>query len=113
MPAPYDYKECFIARITIIKPMMERPGTSTPCRVTNILASKHSAQLTNLAAAPAHLNHHLKIVKESAVLRRLIGTANGIIESAYGTRPIDDQVENLLNQSESDIFAVADASDSG
>ena len=70
-------------------------------------------QLTNLAAAPAHLNHHLKIVKESAVLRRLIGTANGIIESAYGTRPIDDQVENLLNQSESDIFGVADATDSG
>jgi len=69
-------------------------------------------QLTNMAASPAHLNHHLKIVSESALLRRLIGTANGIIESAYETRPIDNQVENLLNQCESKIYAVADASDS-
>ena len=70
-------------------------------------------QLTNVAASPAHLRHHLKIVHENALLRRLIGTANGIIESAYSTRPIDDQVEVLMNQSESDIFAVADAGDSG
>jgi len=70
-------------------------------------------QLTNVAASPAHLNHHLKIVRENALLRRLIGTANGIIESAYGTRPIDNQVETLLNQSESDIYSVAAASDTG
>jgi len=70
-------------------------------------------KLTNVAASPAHLRHHLKIVHESSLLRRLIGTANEIIESAYSTRPIDDQVEMLMNQSESDIFAVADTSDSG
>jgi replicative DNA helicase len=70
-------------------------------------------QLTNLAASPAHLQHHLKIVRESALLRRLIGTANGIIESAYSTRPIDDHVERLLDQSETEIYAVADASDTG
>jgi replicative DNA helicase len=70
-------------------------------------------QLTNVAASPAHLNHHLKIVSETALLRRLIGTANGIIETAYATRPIDDHVEMLLNQSESDIYSVADAADSG
>lgn len=59
------------------------------------------------AATPASANagHYAKIVKELALLRRLIGVAGEIEEAAYS---LPDDVQDTLDHAESQVFAVAE-----
>jgi replicative DNA helicase len=54
----------------------------------------------------AHITHYSRIVKEKAILRRMISAVNDISEKAYGG--VDD-VEEFLDLAEKSIFEVTDS----
>ncbi|MBI3543416.1 MAG: replicative DNA helicase, partial [Deltaproteobacteria bacterium] len=53
----------------------------------------------------AHVTHYSKIVKEKAILRRMISTANDLVEKAYGGV---ENVEEYLDLTEKSVFEVTD-----
>jgi len=68
-----------------------------------------SSYLTGLfedSYSSAHVTHYARIVKEKAILRRLISTTNDLAERAYSG--VDD-VEEFLDQAEKAIFEVTDS----
>ncbi|HRK03369.1 MAG TPA: DnaB-like helicase N-terminal domain-containing protein, partial [Oligoflexia bacterium] len=68
-----------------------------------------SSYLTGLfedAYSSAHITHYSKIVKEKAILRRLISTANELVGTAFSG--VDD-VEEFLDHAEKAVFEVTDS----
>lgn len=68
-----------------------------------------SAYLTSLfeeAFSSAHVNQYAKIIKEKAVLRKIIGASNEIVESAY--TGVED-LEEFLDGVETSIFEVTNS----
>ncbi len=63
--------------------------------------------LTAEVTSVAHVAHHVKIVGETSILRKLIREATGILERAYDTRPDGEAVQAILDESEHGIFEVA------
>jgi replicative DNA helicase len=64
-------------------------------------------ELSVSVTSSAHLAHHVNLVYEMAVLRKLIREATGIIERAYTTRPDGAAVGNLVDESEHAIFSIS------
>ena len=61
-------------------------------------------QLANIVGTAANVSYHAKIVKEKAELRNLINVATEIAGKAYED---SDEVENLMDEAEKKILAVA------
>ncbi|MBU1042982.1 MAG: replicative DNA helicase [Candidatus Omnitrophica bacterium] len=61
-------------------------------------------ELANVVATAANVLHHAKIVKEKAVLRKLISTATNIVTQGYEP---DQDVDGLLDTAERMIFEIA------
>ncbi|MEN9699037.1 MAG: replicative helicase [Bacteroidota bacterium] len=63
------------------------------------------ASLTNRVASAAHIQHHARIIAEKYIKRELIRVSTNIISHSY-----DDthDVFDLLNEAESDLFAIAE-----
>jgi len=55
----------------------------------------------------AHVKHHASLVAETAKLRGLIEASNEIVAKAMETPPDRDEVQTLIDESESAIFSVA------
>jgi replicative DNA helicase len=66
------------------------------------------AQLLDAVPTAANIEYHAKIVREKALLRRLIETATGIIQNTYEAQ---DDVDELLDQAEQKIFQIAQSHD--
>ncbi|MEO0651097.1 MAG: replicative DNA helicase [Planctomycetota bacterium] len=64
------------------------------------------------ATSAALVNHHSRIVAETAMLRRLIRESTEIISEAYETRPDGESVQKLVDSSEHRIFKIASDKDS-
>src|SRR5688572_6478119 len=64
-------------------------------------------ELTHCVTSAAHVRHHGRIVRETALLRRLIATSSEIITEAYETRADGESVARLLDLSEDRIFRIA------
>jgi replicative DNA helicase len=66
--------------------------------------------VTLLDAVPtaANIEYHAKIVREKALLRRLIEAATGIIQDTYANQ---GEVDQLLDQAEQSIFQIAQTHD--
>ena len=62
------------------------------------------AQLLDAVPTAANLEYHAKIVREKALLRRLIEAATGIIQETYANQ---SEVDELLDQAEQRIFQIA------
>ena len=60
--------------------------------------------LANQTVSSAHIEKHADIVKEKAVLRRLIETATTIIEKSYRQ---EEEISAILDRSEQLLFAVS------
>jgi replicative DNA helicase len=60
--------------------------------------------LTNRIETTAHFRYWLGIVREKCLLRRLIDTSTKIISRCYRSQ---DQLENLLEEAEQDIFSIS------
>ena len=67
------------------------------------------AELADSPVSAANALHHASIVRDKAVLRRLIDTASSIISDCYQARDVDA----LLDASEKRIFEIADARPAG
>ncbi len=66
------------------------------------------AQLLDAVPTAANIEYHARIVREKAVLRRLIETATGIIQQTYESQ---GDVEELLDRAEQEIFQIAQTQD--
>jgi replicative DNA helicase len=64
------------------------------------------ASLVDNVPSAANVVHYARIVKEKAILRRLIGTATKIISESYDTAGTD--VENILDEAEHAIFEISE-----
>ncbi len=65
---------------------------------------EYLAELVDSVATPANLEHHAKIIREKAILRRLIEASTGIIQEAYAGRL---GANELLDQAEGRIFRIS------
>ncbi len=63
------------------------------------------ADLASCVATSANVEHHSRIVLEKAILRKLIETSTDIVQQCYG---LSQEVDNLLDQSEMQIFKIAE-----
>jgi replicative DNA helicase len=66
------------------------------------------ASLLDAVPTAANIEYHARIVREKAVLRRLIEAATGIIQETYASQ---SEVEDLLDHAEQKIFEVAQTHD--
>jgi replicative DNA helicase len=66
------------------------------------------AQLLDSVPTAANIEYHAKIVREKALLRRLIEAATAIIQSTY---EFGGDVEQLLDEAEQKIFQIAQTHD--
>ncbi len=67
--------------------------------------TEYMAELAGSVPTAANVVYYAKIVKDKAVLRRLIQTATNIVADSYNT---DDDVTTLLDNAERDILNVAE-----
>ena len=65
---------------------------------------KYLAELVDVAPTAANLDFHAGIVRDKAILRRLIDTATGIITEAYAGR---SSANELLDTAESRVFHIS------
>jgi replicative DNA helicase len=66
------------------------------------------ASLLDAVPTAANIEYHCKIVREKAILRRLIEASTSIIQETYSWQ---GEVENLMDLAESRIFQLAQSSD--
>lgn len=66
------------------------------------------ASLLDAVPTAANIEYHCKIVREKAILRRLIEAATSIIQETYAWQ---GEVENLMDVAEQRIFQLAQSSD--
>ena len=80
-------------------------------RATNTLGDiggvTYLAEITSSVSTSAHVKHHASLIAETAKLRGLIEASNGIIEKSFETAPDADEVQQLIDESEAAIFAIA------
>jgi len=66
------------------------------------------SQLLDAVPTAANIEYHARIVREKAILRRLIEAATGIIQSTFDSQ---GEVEAILDQAEQKIFEIAQTQD--
>ncbi|HLG06284.1 MAG TPA: replicative DNA helicase [Gemmatimonadales bacterium] len=65
---------------------------------------EYIAELVDAVATAANVEHHARIVRDKAVLRRLIEASTGIIQQAYEAR---QSANELLDDAEARIFRIS------
>ena len=63
--------------------------------------------LSEAVTSSAHLMHHASMVADTSTLRALISQSTEILAKAYDTRPVGEDVQSLLDESEVGIFNVS------
>lgn len=61
------------------------------------------AELASLVPSSANIEHHIQIVKQKAILRRLILSCTGILREAYDGQ---SEVESVLSRAQQEIFDI-------
>jgi replicative DNA helicase len=74
----------------------------------SIGGAPYLAQLLDAVPTAANIEYHARIVREKAILRRLIEAATSIIQSTYEA---GGEVEELLDHAEQKIFQIAQSHD--
>lgn len=69
--------------------------------------SSYLTTLTNTIPTAAHIVHYAKLVKNKKILRDLISTSHKITALSYDE---PDDIENLVNEAEQQIFAISQTS---
>ncbi len=73
-------------------------------KLEEVGGSGYIASLVNIVPSASHVVHYAKVIQKKAMLRRLITTANKIVEMSYsGTEDVD----KLLDEAEQGIFKVS------
>lgn len=105
-----DHREIYSAMMTLF----EKRSPIDLVTITDELKKKNRLEraggatyLTHLAnqiVSSAHVEKHADIVREKAILRRLIETATSIIEKSYRQ---EEEISSILDRSEQLLFAVS------
>jgi len=105
-----DHREIYSAMMTLF----EKRSPIDLVTITDELKKKNKLEqaggatyLTHLAnqiVSSAHVEKHADIVREKAILRRLIETATSIIEKSYRQ---EEEISSILDRSEQLLFAVS------
>jgi len=66
------------------------------------------AELYDAVPTAANIEYHARIVREKAILRRLIETATGIIQDAFSD---PEEVDEVLDEAEQRIFQIAQSNE--
>lgn len=105
-----DHREIYAAVITLF----EKRSPIDLVTITDELKKKdkldraggatYLAHLANQVVSSAHVEKHADIVREKAILRRLIETATSIIEKSYRQ---EEEISSILDRSEQLLLAVS------
>jgi replicative DNA helicase len=109
------YSEAHRKIFTAIVELYDKNEPSDLITLSNILKSKNQldqaggvSYLSSLAdnvPSAANISHYSKIVKEKAILRRLIGTATEIINKSYNA---GTDIDTVLDEAEHAIFEISE-----
>ncbi len=75
-------------------------------KLAGVGGNAYLAQLSASVSSAAHLMHHANLVNQTSMLRRLIREAGEVIDKAYKTPPLKEDVQTLLDTSEHAIFSI-------
>jgi len=111
------YKEIHRRIFTAMIEMFERREAIDLVTLTDVLRGRvgleavggasYLATLVSLVPTAANIKYHAKIVREKAILRRLIHASTDIITQCYDDSRTVDSIEELLNNAERSIFDIA------
>jgi replicative DNA helicase len=73
----------------------------------NVGGSSYLAHLVSLVATAANIKFHAKIIREKAILRKLIHVSTDIVTQCYDDNKTEDSIDELLNSAERSIFDIA------
>jgi replicative DNA helicase len=76
-------------------------------RLGEVGGISYLGDVASSVSTSAHVKHHASLVSETAKLRGLIEASNTIVSRAMETPPDPDEVQTLIDESESAIFSVA------
>lgn len=93
-----------IERRTVIDPVTLRDELGRRGELDAVGGQDYLADLVDAVPTAANLEYHARIVKDKAILRRLIEASTGIITEAYDGRSI---ASDLLDKAESRIFQIS------
>ncbi|MCE8424132.1 MAG: hypothetical protein J5U16_09430, partial [Candidatus Methanoperedens sp.] len=109
------YSEAHRKIFTAIVELYDKNEPSDLITLSNILKSKNQldqaggvsylASLVDNVPSAANISHYSKIVKEKAILRRLIGTATEILNKSYNTGA---DIDTVLDEAEHAIFEISE-----
>ena len=89
---------------TVIDPVTLRDELGRRGELDAIGGVDYLADLVDAVPTAANLEYHARIVKDKAILRRLIEASTGIITEAYDGR---STASDLLDKAESRIFQIS------
>lgn len=93
-----------VERRTVIDPVTLRDELGRRGELDAVGGADYLADLVDAVPTAANLEYHARIVKDKAILRRLIETSTGIITEAYDGR---STASELLDKAESRIFQIS------
>ncbi|HEX5005262.1 MAG TPA: replicative DNA helicase [Gemmatimonadales bacterium] len=93
-----------VERRTVIDPVTLRDELGRRGELDAVGGADYLADLVDAVPTAANLEYHARIVKDKAILRRLIETSTGIITEAYDGRATASE---LLDKAESRIFQIS------
>ncbi|HMU61128.1 MAG TPA: replicative DNA helicase [Gemmatimonadales bacterium] len=93
-----------VERRTVIDPVTLREELGRRGELDAVGGPDYLADLVDAVPTAANLEYHARIVKDKAILRRLIETSTGIITEAYDGRAT---ASDLLDKAESRIFQIS------
>jgi replicative DNA helicase len=111
------YKDIHRRIFSVMVEMFERREaidlvTLTDClrgkvAIESVGGASYLASLVSLVPTAANIKYHAKIVREKAVLRRLIHASTDIITQCYDDSRTVESIDELLNTAERSIFDIA------
>jgi replicative DNA helicase len=111
------YKEIHRRIFTVMVQMFEQREAIDLVTLTDALRGKvgleavggasYLATLVSLVPTAANIKYHAKIVREKAILRRLIHASTDIITQCYDDSRTVESIDELLNNAERSIFDIA------
>jgi replicative DNA helicase len=93
-----------VERRTVIDPVTLRDELGRRGELDAVGGADYLADLVDAVPTAANLEYHARIVKDKAILRRLIEASTGIITEAYDGRAT---ASDLLDKAESRIFQIS------
>jgi len=93
-----------VERRTVIDPVTLRDELGRRGELDAVGGADYLSELVDAVPTAANLEYHARIVKDKAILRRLIETSTGIITEAYDGR---STASDLLDKAESRIFQIS------